>query len=86
MQDGDVITLVDGRQVEDPQTLLNVLAQHKPGDKLKFQLERAGKDKSLDVTLGTRPARRPGEGTAARPFPRQRPTAFRPHRQARNDT
>jgi serine protease Do len=76
LQDGDVITRVDGRQVEDPQTLLNVLARHKPGDKLKFQVERAGKDKSLDVTLGTRPARRPGEGTAARPSPRERPTAF----------
>jgi predicted metalloprotease with PDZ domain len=76
LQNGDVITRVDGRQVEDPQTLLNVLAQHKPGDKLKFQVERAGKEKSLEVTLGSRPARRPGEGAPGTPAPRERPTAF----------
>jgi S1-C subfamily serine protease len=76
LQGGDVITRVDGRQVDDPQTLLNVLAQHKAGDKLKFQVLRDGKEKSLDVTLGTRPARRPVEGAAGTPFPRERPTAF----------
>lgn len=75
LKEDDVITRVDGRQVEDPQTLLNVLAQHKPGDKLKFQVRRDGKEKSLDVTLGTRPARRPGDG-AASAAPRERPTAF----------
>jgi serine protease Do len=76
LQEGDVITRVDGRQVDDPQTLLNVLAQHKAGDKLKFQVQRDGKEKSLDVTLGTRPARQPGEGAPGTPVPRERPTAF----------
>jgi serine protease Do len=76
LQEGDVITRVDGRQVDDPQTLLNVLAQHKPGDKLKFQVQRDGKEKSLDVTLGTRPAERAGEGLPGSRPPRERPTAF----------
>src|SRR5262249_40867858 len=76
LQEGDVITRVDGRQVDDPQTLLNVLAQHKPGDKLKFQVQRDGKEKSLDVTLGTRPAARAGEGLPGSRLPRERPTAF----------
>ncbi len=75
LQEGDVITRVDGRQVDDPQTLLNVLAQHKAGDKLKFQVWRDGKEQSLDVTLGTRPARPPVAG-AGTPFSRERPTAF----------
>jgi serine protease Do len=76
LQEGDVITRVDGRQVDDPESLLNVLAQHKPGDKLKFQVRRDGQEKSLDVTLGTRPAPRPGEGVPGLPVPRERPTAF----------
>jgi serine protease Do len=76
LQDGDVITRVDGRQVEDPQTLLNVLAQHKPGEKLKFQVERDGKEKSMNVTLGARPARRTAEGFPGAAARRERPTAF----------
>jgi serine protease Do len=74
LQEGDVITRVDGRQVDDRQSLLNVLAQHKPGDKLKFQVQRDGKEKSLDVTLGTRPSPRPGEGVPGAPGRRERPT------------
>jgi predicted metalloprotease with PDZ domain len=64
LKDGDVITRVDGRAVDTPESLINALAQHKPGDKLTFQVMRNDKERKVEVTLGERPRRteteRPG--------------------------
>jgi predicted metalloprotease with PDZ domain len=54
LRKGDVITRVDGREVEDPHALVNVLARHRPGETLTFQVMREGREKKLQVPLGQR--------------------------------
>jgi C-terminal processing protease CtpA/Prc len=49
---GDVITRVDSREVGDADTLINILARHKPGDKLRFHVLRNDQERDLSVTLG----------------------------------
>ncbi len=67
---GDVITGVGDREVKDFEGLVNVLARHKPGEKLTFKVRREGKEQELGVTL----AERPSEGGG--PARLIRPTAF----------
>jgi serine protease Do len=55
MQNGDVIVKVDDKDIKDFEDLANILANHKPGNKLSFGIKRAGKDQSLSVTLGEQP-------------------------------
>src|SRR2546423_13915595 len=52
LKKGDVITRVEGREMDHPDTLLNVLAKHKPGEELTFHVLRDGQEKSLKVRLG----------------------------------
>ncbi|MFL5242435.1 MAG: PDZ domain-containing protein [Gemmataceae bacterium] len=60
LKSGDEITKVDDRAVKDFDDLINMLENHKAGDKLKLQVRRDGKDEKVSVTLGDRPARREG--------------------------
>jgi len=60
LKSGDVITKVDNQEVKTFDTLVNTLVQHKPGDKVTVQVRREGKDQDVAVTLGQRPAPRPG--------------------------
>src|SRR5690349_13676889 len=55
---GDVITRLGNREVTDGDTLINVLARYKPGDKLRFHVLRDGQEKDFTVTLGQQIARR----------------------------
>ena len=52
---GDVLLSVAGKPVEDPQTMLALIAGQKPGDAIVFKLRR--RDKPFDATLriGKRP-------------------------------
>jgi S1-C subfamily serine protease len=59
LKNGDVIVKVEGKPVNDFESLVNILANHKPGDKLSVQVRRGGKEEDLSVTLGERLARRP---------------------------
>jgi Do/DeqQ family serine protease len=52
---GDILVAVNGRQVADPQTMLESIAALTPGQAAKFRLLRAGKDYEVDVTIGRRP-------------------------------
>ncbi len=54
LRPGDVITRAGNRAIEDPETFLNILAQHRPGDKLSLRVERNGQSRDLTVTLGQR--------------------------------
>jgi S1-C subfamily serine protease len=66
MKTGDVITRVGDRAVDDPEALLSILARHKPGDKVAFQVRRDSQERDLTVTLGTQQALRipeVGEGS-----------------------
>jgi membrane-associated protease RseP (regulator of RpoE activity) len=55
IQSGDVILQIDGREITGLQELRNALSRKQPGDLVKLQVETAGKERSLDVTLSNRP-------------------------------
>ncbi|HZT92159.1 MAG TPA: trypsin-like peptidase domain-containing protein [Gaiellaceae bacterium] len=52
---GDLIVAVDGKQVSTYEQLRDVVAAHKPGDKVQLQLYRHGKKTNVTVTLGNAP-------------------------------
>jgi putative serine protease PepD len=53
---GDIIVRVDGESVTTQSQLREVLALHKPGDRLHFSVYRGGSRLNLEVTLGHPPA------------------------------
>jgi putative serine protease PepD len=56
IQEGDVVTEVDGRSVADAAALRSAIDSHAPGDKVKVTVDRGGTTHTLTVTLGTRPS------------------------------
>lgn len=56
LQPGDVITAINGQQIDDQHPLQSLLYAHKPGDKVTLTVNRDGSTKTIEVTLGTRPA------------------------------
>jgi len=50
---GDVITEVDGRRVHSGEELIIRTRAHRPGDRLELTLERAGKERTLSLVLGS---------------------------------
>jgi S1-C subfamily serine protease len=52
---GDIITEANGKPVKGMEQLVEVIQDSKPGDKLELQVLHDGKEKSVDVTLGTQP-------------------------------
>lgn len=56
IKDGDIITSVGGKAIDDGHPLDATLAQFSPGQKVNVEILRAGERITLEVTLGTRPA------------------------------
>ncbi len=56
VQVGDVITGVNGQNVENSDQLRNVVAGIEPGSTVKLTLIRKGEEKTVDVKLGERPS------------------------------
>lgn len=52
----DVITKVAGKEIGSPQEITQQISGHKPGDKVTLDLIHKGKQTTLDVTLGLKPA------------------------------
>jgi S1-C subfamily serine protease len=52
---GDVITAVDGKQIQGESDLAQILSMHKPGDQVKLTIVRNGASMDVTVTLGTAP-------------------------------
>jgi S1-C subfamily serine protease len=52
---GDIITKVGGTDVRTSSDLQAAVVDHKPGEKVKLTLVRAGKVKTVEVTLAERP-------------------------------
>jgi S1-C subfamily serine protease len=52
---GDVITEVNGSQVETMEEVVEAVDAAKPGDKMELTVLRHGETKQIDVTLGDRP-------------------------------
>ncbi|MFF7519485.1 S1C family serine protease [Streptomyces pseudovenezuelae] len=50
---GDVVTAVDGRRVHSGDELIVRTRAHRPGDRLRLTLERAGKELTVSLTLGS---------------------------------
>ncbi len=55
IREGDVITKVDGKDVNERNSLGSLLGQYEPGDKVTLTVNRDGKNQSITVTLGTMP-------------------------------
>jgi S1-C subfamily serine protease len=56
IEDGDIITSVNGVRIDASNNLDDVLSQYQPGDRLTVQLLRGGNSRQVSVVLGTRPA------------------------------
>jgi Do/DeqQ family serine protease len=64
MQRGDVITAVNGRTVQDSNSLRNEISEMMPGTNTKLTLLRNGKEQTVDVTLAElQPSRTSGDDT-----------------------
>src|SRR5215203_4608511 len=55
LQQDDVVVEVDGKKVESASDIQRAVDSHKPGDKLVLKIERGGDERTVTVTLGTRP-------------------------------
>ncbi|MGI9253362.1 MAG: S1C family serine protease, partial [Thermomicrobiales bacterium] len=53
---GDIIVAIDGTNVSRKNTLLDLLMSHKSGDTISVTIDHDGDQKTVDVTLGERPA------------------------------
>jgi S1-C subfamily serine protease len=53
---GDVITEVNGKKIAGMEEVINAVNAASPGDKMELTVDRDGKSRTIDVTLGVRPA------------------------------
>jgi S1-C subfamily serine protease len=51
----DAIVGVDGKSISSTAQLGDVIALHKPGDRLELQVVRGGKSRTVEITLGNTP-------------------------------
>jgi putative serine protease PepD len=56
LQPGDEVTEVDGKPITTGDELRDAIDAKKPGDKITLTIERAGDERTVEVTLGQRPA------------------------------
>jgi len=54
LEQGDIVTAVDGKAIASSDDLTASVASYKPGDKVTFTVERNGSTKKIDVTFGSR--------------------------------
>jgi len=54
LQQGDLITKVDGTSVSSSDQLVTAIRGHKAGDRVKLTIERGGATSTVSVTLGAR--------------------------------
>ena len=55
LQTGDVVLEADGKKIESASDIQRAVDAHKPGDKLVLKVRRGGDERTVTVTLGTRP-------------------------------
>jgi putative serine protease PepD len=55
LEDGDVVTKIDGQTVDSADDLRRVIDARKPGDSVELTVSRGGDTETIRVTLGTRP-------------------------------
>jgi S1-C subfamily serine protease len=59
---GDIITEVDGRAINTQDDLVAAISGHKKGDRVKIQLLRDGRERTVEVQLASRPTQTGGQG------------------------
>ncbi len=52
---GDIVTKIEGTEIEDPDDLAEVVARYQPGETVTFEYYRGDKKQTADVKLGERP-------------------------------
>ncbi|MEU4096540.1 trypsin-like peptidase domain-containing protein [Streptomyces sp. NPDC026673] len=53
IEPGDVITAIDGKRVHSGEELIVRIRAHRPGDTLQLTVKRAGKERAVQLTLGS---------------------------------
>jgi len=53
IEPGDIITRLDDRSIDDSTELVVAIRSYDPGDKVTLQVQRGGKAKTVEVTLGS---------------------------------
>lgn len=56
LQEGDVLLSVDGKALDDSDTLNKTIAAHKVGDTVKLEVQRGTQKNTVSITLRERPA------------------------------
>ncbi len=68
IKEGDVIVKLNGTIVESAEELTSLVRNYTPGTKVKVTVNRAGKEITLDVTLGTLPSQTGSSTTTSKEF------------------
>ena len=56
MEEGDVITAIDGDEIAGSGDLVAAIAAHDAGDRVELAVRRDSRTETLTVTLGTQPS------------------------------
>jgi serine protease Do len=56
LREGDIITQIDGQQLSDFNQLRTIIGNKQPGDAVQLTIVREDEERTIDVTLGTRPS------------------------------
>lgn len=59
LQEGDIITQVDGRAVTASRPLSEHIRRHRPGDRVELTVLRDGRERDISVELGAQPSELP---------------------------
>jgi putative serine protease PepD len=54
LRDGDVIVAVDGKAIDDSESVASTVRDHEPGDTIKVTIERDGRQQDVTAKLGRR--------------------------------
>ncbi len=56
LKEGDIITAVDGTNIDQTHSMTSLISKHQPGDRIELTVVRDGKTLHVAATLGTMPA------------------------------
>lgn len=59
IQQGDVVTAIDGRPISSTEQFIAIVDTYAPGQKITLTVKRGGSSQQLKLTLGTRPQTQP---------------------------
>ena len=63
LQQGDVVTAIDGKAITSTQQFIETVDSYSPGQTITLTVKSGGSSRTVKLTLGTRPATQPNNGT-----------------------